>query len=384
MIFDFAVIGAGIAGTSVAAEIAATHKTILLEREDQPGYHTTGRSAAVFSEIYGNATIRALSRASRALLFSPPTGFTAELLVRKRQSLFIARKEQMERLAEFRRAPDVAMATRELTPAEALEICPLLRADYLAGAVLEPGAVDVEVHELHQAYLRQFRRRGGVLRNEADVRALRRTPEGWTIHVGDDEIRARVMVNAGGAWADSIGSLAGLAPLGIQPLRRTAVLVDAPTTHQIDEWPLVLDIDEQFYFKPDAGALMLSPADEEPSEPCDAQPEELDIAIAVDRICTATTLEVRRVRHSWAGLRTFAPDRTPVVGFDPADPAFFWLAGQGGYGIQTAPALARAAAALLRGEELPVDMQELGLRLQDMSPSRFGKQREQCDAVANA
>ncbi|HEX4151980.1 MAG TPA: FAD-binding oxidoreductase [Steroidobacteraceae bacterium] len=368
---DILVIGAGIAGASVAAHLAESRSVILMEREQRPGYHSTGRSAALFTEIYGNATIRALTRASRRFLYEAPPEFSEVPLTRRRGCLYIATPAQLEALHAFHALPDIAPATRMLPVGEAHELCPILRRGYVAGALLEPDCADIDVHALHQGYLRLFKQRDGRLLNDAAVHSLAYDNGVWTVQAGRERLTAPLIVNAAGAWADQVAGLAGISPIGLTACRRTAVLVDAPEGLDIGGWPFVSDIDEQFYFRPDAGSIFLSPADETPTEPADVQPEEWDIAAAVERLEQATTLQVRRLKARWAGLRTFAPDRTPVVGYSPILPAFFWLAGQGGYGIQTAPALSRAAAALVLGLALPADLQDQGLEAA-MSPARFG------------
>ncbi len=374
---DIIVIGAGIAGASVAAHLADTHRVILTEREDRPGYHSTGRSAALFTEIYGNSLIRALTRASRAFLFAPPPAFTESALTRPRGCLYIATSGQLGSLREFAALPDIAPATRPISTAEARNLCPVLREDYLAGALLEPDSSDIDVHALHQGYLHLFKGRNGRVLNGAPVQALERAGDGWTVRAGAETLTARVVVNAAGAWADEIATLAGVARIGLVPFRRTAVLIDPPPGMTVNTWPFVNDIDEQFYFKPEGGSLFLSPADETPAEPGDAQPDEWDVATAVDRVQSATTLQIDRLKARWAGLRTFATDRSPVVGFSQEAEGFFWLAGQGGYGIQTAPALSRAAAALALGSPLPPDLLQAGVRAEAMSPSRFTKRAPQ-------
>jgi D-arginine dehydrogenase len=368
---DVIVIGAGIAGASVAAHLAETRRVVLIEREDRPGYHSTGRSAALFTEIYGNPVIRALTRASRRFLFNPPPSFTDGPLTHPRGCLYIATAAQMESLRQFQALPDIAPATKTVSVAEARRLCPVLRDDYVAGALLEADSSDIEVHALHQGYLRLFRQRNGRLVNDAEVRAVQRAGPGWSVHAGAQVLTAPLVVNAAGAWADEIAALAGIARVGLVARRRTAVLVDPPPGVAVNAWPFVNDIDEQFYFKPEAGSLFLSPADETPVPPGDAQPDEWDVATAVERVEAATTLQITRLKARWAGLRTFAPDRSPVVGFSPQSEGFFWLAGQGGYGIQTAPALSRAAAALALGLELPEDLLAAGVRAADMSPARF-------------
>jgi D-arginine dehydrogenase len=369
---DVIVIGAGIAGASVAAHLAQTRNVVLLEREERPGYHSTGRSAALFTEIYGNPVIRALTRASRGFLFEPPGSFTDGPLTHPRGCLYVATAAQLPALRRFHALPDIAPATRAVTPAEARGLCPILREEYVAGALLETDSADIEVHALHQGYLRLFRQRNGRLVNNAEARTIERAGELWIVRAGAETYAAPLIVNAAGAWADGVATLAGIAPIGLVPCRRTAVLVDPPPGMTVNAWPFVNDVDEQFYFKPEAGSLFLSPADETPVAPGDAQPDEWDIAAAVERMEAATTLQIKRLKARWAGLRTFAPDRSPVVGFAPQAAGFFWLAGQGGYGIQTAPALSRAAAALALGGPLPEDLRAAGVEAADLAPARFG------------
>ena len=365
--FDIAVIGAGIAGASVAAELARTHRVVMLEREEFPGYHSTGRSAALFSEIYGNSVVRALSRASRDFFYAPPPDFAPNPLVKPRGSLYIARAEQIRHLESFAANADLAGSIQRITPEDALRACPILRPEYVRAAVIESDAADVDVAALHQGYLRQFRHIGGILVTHADAEDLLHRDGSWRIKAASGEYRAKTIVNAAGAWADSLAVKAGGTALHIQPCRRTAVLVELPAGMESQGWPMVIDIDESFYLKPDAGLLLISPADETLAAPSDVQPEEYDVAVAVDRVEQATTLKINRVRKRWAGLRSFAPDRSPVIGYDSSLPSFFWLAGQGGYGIQTAPAASRFAAALLRGEQ-PKDMTNL---IAQLSPLRF-------------
>ena len=369
--FDIAVTGAGIAGASAAAHLARTARVVVLEQESHPGYHATGRSAALFSEIYGNTVVRALSRASRAFLFTPPDGFSEHALTAPRGALHIARSDQMGALEELLREPDVAANAHFVDAAEVMRLSPILREDYAVGGAHEPDARDIDVHGLHQGYLKLLKARGGTLVCDAPCAGIERMGDVWRIRAGDDVYTAPIIVNAAGAWADEIAVLAGVSPLGITPCRRTAMLIEAPPVAGIDRMPLTIDMAEEFYFKPDAGKLFISPADETPSPPCDAQPDELDIAIAIDRVQTATTLEIARVSSKWAGLRSFAPDRSLVIGFDRAAEGFFWLAGQGGYGIQTAPAASRLAAALILGQGVPNDIADFGVSADMVSPKRF-------------
>ncbi|MFZ2100538.1 MAG: FAD-dependent oxidoreductase [Oricola sp.] len=367
--FDVIVIGAGIAGASAAAELAADARVLLLERESRPGYHTTGRSAAIFTPTYGPPVIRALTRASRGFFVAPDSEFVSHPLLNRRGVLFVAREDQAESVAALR--DELKGAVKPLDGATARGLLPLLRPGYAAQALLDPDAADIDVDALHQHYLKTLRARGGELRTGAQVLAMARDGRGWSVETGQGRLRAPVVVNASGAWADEIALIAGVAPVGLTPMRRTALLVSPPDGVSPDAWPMVVDADEEFYLKPDAGKFLVSPADETPSAPCDAQPEELDVAICIDRIETAFDLAVRHVDHKWAGLRSFLPDRSPVAGFDPDAPGFFWLAGQGGYGIQSAPALARTAAALVLGMPIPGDVRDEGVSEYALSRRRM-------------
>jgi D-arginine dehydrogenase len=372
-LFDIAVIGGGMAGAAAAANLVAHARVLVLERESQPGYHATGRSAALFSEIYGNAPIRALTRASREFFYTPPRNFTEVPLVSPRGVLFVASAEQIDELDAFASLPDVASGTRRVDANEARALSSGLRDGYVVAALYEPDARDLDVHALHQGYLRQLRDPRGKLVYNAGDTALLYSNDQWTIHTDAGIFHAKTIVNAAGAWVDEIATLAGAAPIGIQPLRRTAFMVDAPANGDAEHWPLTIDIGEQFYFKPDAGRLLLSPADETPSPPCDAWPEDMDVAMAVDRIERATTLSITHVRQKWAGLRSFVEDRSPVIGYDARIANFFWIAALGGYGIQTAPAVGRLAAALLQRLPVPDDMLELGLDVSLIAPARLGR-----------
>jgi D-arginine dehydrogenase len=367
---DIVIVGAGIAGTSAAAKLARTHRVVLLEGEDAVGYHSTGRSAALFSETYGNVPVRALTRASRPFLAGPPAGFSASPLIQPRGVLHAAGAGQASAVDAFLRQNDVREKVRRVSPEEALALCPALRPQSAAaGGLYEAEAADIDVHGLHQGFLRQFREQNGRLVRSAKVTALRRDGAAWQVASTAGDFQARILVNAAGAWADPVAQLAGLAPLGIQPYRRTIALAEVAGPAIEREWPMALDVHESYYFKPDAGLLLLSPADETPVDPCDAQPLDLDVAIAVDRVEAATRWTIQRIRRAWAGLRSFAPDRTLVIGFDPEAPGFFWLAGQGGYGIQTSPAAATLAAALVRNEALPPEL--AGFDPGWVSPARF-------------
>jgi D-arginine dehydrogenase len=369
---DVLIIGGGIAGAAAAYEIAAFASVIVLEREPQCGYHATGRSAASFTENYGNGVVRRLAIASRAFLESPPADFCDHTLLSPRGLITIARADQLELLdQELLRAKALVPAIEKITVAAAIARVPILRPDYVAGAFIEPDSKELDVNGLHQGFLRAAKARGAHIMVNADVETIERRGERWSVATRTDSFAALTIVNAAGAWADDVANLAGIAPLGLVPKRRTAFTVPAPAGMDIQGWPMIDDAGEEFYFKPDAGQLLVSPADATPSEPMDAYPEDADVATGVERLERATTLNVTRVSRSWAGLRTFAHDASPVVGLDSSADGFFWLAGQGGYGIKTSPALSRACAGLLRERRLPDDLQRLGISAADLSPDRL-------------
>lgn len=368
---DVVVIGGGIAGIPLAAHLSRDLRVQVLERESQPGYHATGRSAAIFSEIYGNAPIRALTRASRSFFFDPPDDFTDVPLLRPRGSLYIARHDQRRQLEAFTGKADIARATRYLSASEARALSPALREDYLLAAIHEPDASDLDVHAILGGYLRRLRRNDGQLVTGAEVTGIDSNAGDWCVHTRAGTFRAPVIVNAAGAWVDEIAAMAGAGRIGIQPLRRTAALIDAPAWTSVETWPLTIDIEERFYFKPDAGKVLLSGAEESPSPPCDAAADDLELAVAVHRIEQATTLHVTHVGQKWAGLRSFVADRSPVVGFDPVLPGFFWLAALGGYGIQTAPAVASLAAALVCQRRPSQELLGSGLEPASIAPQRL-------------
>lgn len=369
--FDIIVVGAGIAGASLAAELAPSSRVLLLERETQPGYHSTGRSAAQYSCTYGPPVIRALSRASGAFLETPPQGFAENPLLTPRSVLFIGKAEHKEAVEAAFDEFSGHGAVRHVAPAEALAMMPLLRAEWAAAALLEEDSADMDVHALHHGYLRRVRDAGGRIETGAEATAIERDRAGWLVVTTKGTFRAGILVNAAGAWADAVGTMAGAAPIGLIPKRRTAMTIAAPGGNAPSDWPMVADINDTFYVKPEAGRLLASPADATPSPPCDAQPEEIDLAICAERLESALDIEVRRIETRWAGLRSFVADGCPVVGFDKSVPDLFWLAGQGGYGIQTAPAMARAAAALVAGRPLPGDIEDQGVEKAMLTPDRL-------------
>lgn len=374
--FDFAVVGAGIAGVSAAYHLAPHAKVIILERESVAAYHTTGRSAALHSETYGSPEIRAITVASGRFYRKPPEGFADHPLLTPRGALIVGRAEQQsgtqQAAADYAR---LVPSVRWLDPAEVLRRQPLLRPEACAGGAIFEEAEDMDVAAIHAGFLKGARAAGAVLRLDSEVTGLVRESSRWRIALRDGEtITATTLVNAAGAWADVFAGLAGAAPVGLVPKRRTAFTFDAPAGLDLAHLPMAIDFDETWYIKPEVGQFLGSPADETPSPPCDAQPEELDVAIAVERIQSATTLEIRRIKNRWAGLRSFVADKNLVIGHDPAVEGFFWLAGQGGYGIQTGEAAGRLAADLALGKGLPSNIAELGVDEAALSPRRFTRQ----------
>lgn len=371
---DFLIIGGGIAGASVGYFLAPHGRVVLLERESQPGYHSTGRSAALFLESYGTPQVRALTRASRAFFDAPPEGFTEHPLLGPRGCLLVAAPGQEDELeAHWELLRSMTPHARRLSPEEALERVPVLRPDRLIGAVLEPDASDMDVHAIHQGYLRGLRRSGGSVVCDAEATRIERSRGAWDVVTRAGTWRTPVVINAAGAWADVVAQMAGVPTIGLQPKRRSAFTFAPPEGVDARAWPCIISADETWYIKQDAGVLLGSPANADPVPPQDVQPEELDIALAIDRIQEMTTLAIRRPIRTWAGLRSFVPDGDLVGGFDPQDPGFFWVAAQGGYGIQTSPAMGEACAALARGLPLPDRIAAFGLTEAMLGPARLAR-----------
>lgn len=369
---EIIIIGGGMAGAGAAFEISRDRKVVLLERESHCGYHTTGRSAASFTENYGNGVIRRIVLASRGFLTKPPTGFSDYPLLSKRGMITVARIDQLDLLRESLQAAQALVPSIvAMTPAEAIARVPVLREDYLAGAYFEPYSMDIDVNGLHQGFLRGARAQGARVVTKAGVTVIGRQGGQWRVETEAGSFLAPLIVNAAGAWGDEIAVMAGVRPIGLQPRRRTAFNIPAPTGLDITDWPLVDDVGAEFYFKPDAGQLFVSPADATPSAPMDAYAEDIDVAIGAERLERATTIEVQRVSRSWAGLRTFVADGSPVVGPDDELPDFVWLVGQGGYGIKTSPALSRVCASLIAGGGLPDDVARQGVALEELTPHRL-------------
>ncbi|MEM9604129.1 MAG: FAD-dependent oxidoreductase [Pseudomonadota bacterium] len=368
---DVVVIGAGIAGASMASALAVDHSVVLLEREDTPGYHTTGRSAALFTPTYGPPQIRALTRASQAFFDAPSPDFTSVPLVRQRDVLLLARTDQRASL-EAAADPLSNETSIEWVEGDRLQaLHPLLRPGYADCGVLNRDSADIDVDAVLAAWLRRFRARGGELQVHAEVTGLRRVGERWQLRTPNGTLSATWVVNAAGAWADAVARLAGAEGVGVVPKRRTVAVIASPLElGDARALPVAIDVDEQFFLKPEAGRLLVSPADATPSSPTDARPEEWDIAVGIERVQRAFALDVTRVESAWAGLRCFVPDGLPVVGPDPTVPGFFWLCGQGGYGIQTALAMAALGAALLRRDPLPEHLVAEGVDAAALRPGR--------------
>ncbi|WP_255417486.1 FAD-binding oxidoreductase [Maritimibacter sp. 55A14] len=360
---DILVIGGGMAGISAGARLAEGAGVTVLEAEDSIGHHSTGRSAAMFLRNYGNRTLRALNAAS-ALVFDAPGEIADGPLLSARGELLIATEDGLDAMEAYL---DGAEGMSRLSAAEALEHVPILRAEGIAGAAYEPDAQDIDVDRMLQGFRRLLTAQGGKVVTRARVEAIRCVDGCWEVETGAGCWRAQVLVNAAGAWADGIAEMAGVTRVGLVPMRRSAAILPAPEGHDVTRWPLFGDFAETWYARPDAGRLMVSPADEDPVEPHDVFADDMVLAEGLHRFEQAVTVPVTRVGQNWAGLRTFAPDRTPVVGFAPDAPGFFWLAGQGGYGIQTAPALARLAADLVVGYDPALSADVVA----SLSPARF-------------
>jgi D-arginine dehydrogenase len=370
---DFIIIGAGIAGASTGYWLSQHARVIVLERESHPAYHSSGRSAALYTAAYGTTQVRALTLASRAFLDAPPAGFAEQPLLSPRGEMtvdFTGDPEELQRRYVSTKAS--VPETQLLSAEQACARLPILRTELVHGAIYDPTASDIDTDVLHQGYLRGIRRNKGQVHTDSEVLSLEQDAQGlWQVHTAAQTYSAPVVINAAGAWADTLGKMAGAAPLGLQPKRRAAFIFAPPEGVDIHDWPMLVSLDESFYIKPDAGVLLGSPANADPVEPHDVQPEELDIAMGIYQIEQATTLTIRRPTRTWAGLRSFVSDGNLVAGFDPHVPGLFWVAAQGGYGIQTSAAMGQACAALAQGQDLPEHLKQFGLTAQMLSPSRL-------------
>jgi D-arginine dehydrogenase len=347
---DVLVIGGGIAGISAAARLAPDARVTVLEAEPAIGHHSSGRSAAIFIRNYGNATLRALNAASAPFL-AQPEGVSDSSLLSPRGELLLATEED---LAKFDAYLDGSDGLERLSPQQALELVPILRREAIVAAAIEWDAQDIDVDRMLQGFARKLRSLGGSIVTGAPVQSIVRQDGVWTVVTPAGEFMASLLINAAGGWADAVARMAGVRSSGLAALRRSAVLIPAPEGHDINRWPLFANAGDQWYAKPEAGKLMISPADEDPVDPHDVWADDMVIAEGLHRYEQAVTTPVTRVEHCWAGMRTFAPDRTPVVGFAPDADGFFWLAGQGGYGMQTAPALSQLVADLCLGRLSPL------------------------------
>lgn len=366
---DVVVVGGGIAGASAAAELAAAGAVVtLVEQEAQLAHHTTGRSAAIFLESYGPPPVQALTTASRADFLAAPDRFDTPPLLHPRGAMWLAPPEQLAALDAMLAATPTL---ERIEVDEVVSFSPVVRPEVVAGAAIERDAAEIDVLGLHQGYVRALGAAGGTVERWWEVVAIDPIGSGFRLRSSAGrELACDAVVDAAGAWGDRVAVLAGARPVGLEPKRRTIAI--CPTPVALDPaGPLVGDVDHGYYWKAEGPNVLCSPADEHPSEPCDARPEELDVALALERVNATTTLRLRSVQASWAGLRTFAADRVPVCGEDAEVPGFWWLVGQGGYGIQTAPALARSMAGLLRDGRLPADVLATGVTESVLSPRRF-------------
>ncbi len=374
---DIIVIGAGIAGASVAAEIAKDGaKVVLLEREDQPGYHSTGRSAALYIETYGPEQIRRLTRAGRQWFLSPPEGLAQHPLMTPSGVILLGYEGEDELIkGAVSEAEFTGSKVEVLSPADCVKHAPILKLEGLLGGVFDVSALAMDAAGIHHARLKQVKRAGGTLVCKAEVTGLKRAGGSWTVSTKAGEFSAPAVVNAAGAWADVVAGMAGVKKIGLVPKRRTGIIVPLPSGMSPIGWPCVGDLKSTWYFKTEGAKLMVSPADETPVEPQDIQPDEMDVAIGIDRFMQATTIEVRRPERTWAGLRSFVADKELVVGYAPDAEGFFWLAAQGGYGIQSSAGAAMLAATLIQKKPLPKALTNFGVNVEAMAPGRKGLEK---------
>jgi len=367
---DFLVIGAGISGAAAAYELAPHGKVIVIEAESAPGYHSTGRSAALYTKNFGSPTVRAFNGASLPFLSAPPPGFAEHPLLTPRGALTIGRADQQREIEEQVALGAADGSIIELSQAEALRRAPHLKPEAVAFAAYEDGVMDMDVAAIHQGFLRGLKARGGTVACDAGVTALDRRNGAWQAETPAGAFTAPIVINAAGAWADNVAALAGAKPVGLVPKRRTAIIVELPNGTDTRGWPAVDEVDYGCYCKPETGRVMASPADATPVEPGDVQPEDLDVAIVADWLERSTRIPVRRIARRWAGLRCFVADDGPVCGFDDEADGFFWLCGQGGYGIMMSSSLGRTAASLITKGELPEDITTAGATTADIGPER--------------
>ncbi len=371
---DFLIIGGGIAGAGVAYFLAGAGSTMIIEMEDQPGYHTTGRSAAFYAETYGGPKIQPLTTASKSFFMCPPKGFCDVPLLSKLGAIHVFDKEQRSRAEMMAKElsaelPGVALLSKD----DVLARAPYLHEEAIDGGVDDPDCGSLDVAALHQGYLKGAKKAGATIMVNAGLESAVFEDGRWRVKLRHGEIFTKKLINAAGAWADDVAIRCGVSPIGIKPLQRTIVSLANPESLVFDKKsPVVIDIDERFYFKVEGYGYLVSPADETPVKPSDAQPDIEDVARAVEYFENSTNSKVENIEAKWAGLRSFAPDRAPVIGYDQHNPEFFWNVGQGGYGIQTSPAWSRAAAGLIVSQKLPDDLAGFGSKAEDYNPARFG------------
>lgn len=367
---DIIVVGGGVAGLSAAAALSAHAKVVVLEAEEAIGFHSSGRSATMLHYALGDPLVRALTLASRAFFEAPPDGFAEAPLGRRMPVLIHARQSELPALDALEQAIAPFARLERVDEAEIRALCPVIRTGegQAVAGLADRNGIRLDPHALLQGYARRLRRAGGAIVTSARVVSIDRAGDGWQVETERGERQsAPILVNAAGAWADAIAAMAGARPLGLQPLRRTIITFDAPEAMDVAAWPFAKTVGDELYFAPESGRLFASPMDEVATDPCDAQPDEYEVALAAHRVEERTTMKVERVHGRWAGLRSFAPDRHPVAGFAPDAPGFFWLAGQGGFGLQTAPAMAAIVESLVAGAPWPVDT----AAPEELSPARF-------------
>ncbi|MES2135989.1 MAG: FAD-dependent oxidoreductase [Pseudomonadota bacterium] len=364
---DILIIGGGIAGLSAAAVLSSHARVTVLEAEEQIGFHSSGRSATMLHYALGDRLVRALTLASRAFFDDPPQAFREVPIGRRMPVLVFARDDERAALDALHAELSLFARLERLDANGVHELCPLLNHDQLHG-IADRDGIRLDPHALLQGNLKQLRSRGGELRTGARIATIERNGGVWTVISEKGEtFSAPILVNAAGSWADEVARLAGVRPFGLAPRRRTIITFDAPDGADLDHLPFAKTVGDELYFAPESGRLFASPMDEVPSDPCDAQPDEYEVALAAARIEERTNVEVRRIHSKWAGLRTFTPDRHPAVGFAPDAEGFFWLAGQGGFGLQTSPAIAAIVESMIADRSWPV----ADVARDDLLPDRF-------------
>ncbi len=371
---DFIIVGGGVAGLSAAYNLSKIGKVVVLEREESIGYHSSGRSASLFHLGIGNSKVKSLTYYSNEFFQNPGESFS-EIPLTSPSSLLLVVRPGQEELIESE-LPKI----REFSPKASIvdiegisKLVPVISKDHsdINIGIFDESAYRLDAHALLQGYSKGIKKNGGLITNNANVNNISQSGSTWQVQTEDTEYVASILINAAGAWGDELAKMANVEPIGLSPLKRTLISFDPPEDSQIENWPFVRSLAEEFYFLPESGRILASPADETPITACDAQPDEYDIALAAYRIEEMTSMAVKHIHHKWSGLRTFSPDRVPVAGFDDKKSGFFWLVGQGGYGLQTAPAMADITSSLISGADFPARLFDMGITSNDVSPSRF-------------